>query len=112
MLRPSGFMQNFLRPHPLGLSIQRSGEIRTAAGDHRVGWIDTRDIAATAAALLLSEHDLSPTHQRDYLLTGPQALSYPEMASIITAVGDLTGRSPRTFAGFVSEHAARWAPPG
>ena len=160
VLRPSGFMQNFLSPHPLGLRIQRSGEIRTAAGEGRVGWIDARDIAATAAAILLSDRDLTPADQRDYLLTGPQALSYPETASIITAgtgrpirviqtdpqqqatdlravgipaefaeilaradagvragredeistaVRDLTGQSPRTFAEFVDEHVARWA---
>ena len=52
VLRASGFMQNFLRPHPLGERIRRHGEIRTAAGDGRVGWIDAHDIAAAASALL------------------------------------------------------------
>ncbi|MEV5717066.1 ergot alkaloid biosynthesis protein [Amycolatopsis mediterranei] len=157
VLRPSGFMQNFLSPHPLGRRIRRDGEIRTAAGDGGIGWIDTRDIAATAAALL-SDHDAVPGGRRDYLLTGPQSLSYPEAAAIITAVTglpvrvvrvradeqtaqlqadgipagfaailaaadagvraghdaeistavlDLTGRPPRTFAQFVEEHATR-----
>ncbi|MFI0419977.1 hypothetical protein [Spongiactinospora sp. 9N601] len=46
VLRPSGFMQNFLRPHPLGALIRRPGEIRTASGDGRLGWIDARDSAA------------------------------------------------------------------
>ena len=91
VLRPSGFMQNFLSPHPLGTRIRGDGEIRTAAGDGRVGWIDARDLAATAAALLF---DLAavPGDQQDYLLTGPQALSYPEAAAIITAG---TGRPVR-----------------
>ena len=91
VLRASGFMQNFLSPHPLGARIQRDGEIRTAAGDGRVAWIDARDIAATAAALL-PDLDAVPGDQRDYLLTGPQALSYPEAAAIITAG---TGRPVR-----------------
>ncbi|MET8864550.1 NAD(P)H-binding protein [Nonomuraea sp. NPDC004580] len=52
VLRASGFMQNFLPPHPLGEHIRRHGEIRTAAGDGRLGWIDAHDIAATARALL------------------------------------------------------------
>jgi uncharacterized protein YbjT (DUF2867 family) len=52
VLRASGFMQNFLSPHPLGERIRRYGEIRTAAGEGRLGWIDARDVAAAAAVLL------------------------------------------------------------
>ncbi|WP_052373066.1 NAD(P)H-binding protein [Amycolatopsis taiwanensis] len=155
VLRASGFMQNFLRTHPLGERIRQHGEIRTAAGDGRLGWIDARDIAAAAFALLAE-----PGGRRDYLLTGPKALSYQDAAEIITArtgrrvrvvhigtdeqaanyraagmpagfaaalaavedgiragreeqvstaVLDLTGRPPRTFAEFVEEHATEWA---
>ena len=82
VLRPSGFMTNFLPPHPLGQGIRLRGEIRTSAGDGRVGWIDVQDIAEAAAALL-SAPDLDADD--DYQLTGPKALSYPEAASIITA---------------------------
>ena len=81
VLRPSAFMHNFLRPHPLGQGIRLWGEIRTSAGDGRVGWIDVQDIAEAAAALL-SAPDLDDD---DYHLTGPEALSYREAASIITA---------------------------
>lgn len=157
VLRASGFMQNFLRPHPLGDRIHRLGEIRTAAGDGRVGWIDVRDIAASAAALL--EDPEVRGAGDDFLLTGPESLSYGDTAEVITAhagrrirvqrvepaeqaaayraaglpaefatalatvedgirrgredrvstaVLDLTGRAPRTFARFVSEHADEW----
>jgi uncharacterized protein YbjT (DUF2867 family) len=102
VLRASGFMQNFLSPHPLGERIRRHGEIRTAAGDGRVGWIDARDIAATAAALL-SDLDAIPGDQHDYLLTGPQALSYPEAAAIITAG---TGRPVRVVHASEDQQAA------
>ncbi|WP_043632303.1 oxidoreductase [Nonomuraea candida] len=91
VLRPSGFMQNFLSPHPVGDGIRRHGEIRTAAGAGRLGWIDARDIAAAAAALLAGP-DGHPHDRRDYLLTGPKALSYGEAAAIITAE---TGRPVR-----------------
>ncbi|GAA1086752.1 MULTISPECIES: NAD-dependent epimerase/dehydratase family protein [Streptomyces violaceusniger group] len=162
VLRASGFMQNFLSPHPVGERIRRHGEIRTAAGDGRVGWIDARDIAA-AASVLLADPRVEPSEQGDHLLTGPQALSYQDVAAIIsartgrpvrvvrigtdeqaanyraagtsaefaaaiaavedgiragqedqvsTAVLDLTGRPPRTFAAFVQEHATRWADDG
>ncbi|MGW1506714.1 NAD(P)H-binding protein [Streptomyces mirabilis] len=84
VLRASGFMQNFLRPHPLGERIRRHGEIRTAAGAGRLGWIDARDIAAAASALLI-DPGVDAGDQRDYLLTGPKALSYGDAAAIITA---------------------------
>ena len=102
VLRPSGFMQNFLSPHPMGEQIRRDGEIRTAAGDGRLGWIDVRDIAAAAAALLT---DLDAVHgdQRDYLLTGPQALSHAEAAAIITAG---TGRPLRMVHASVDQQEA------
>ncbi|MFI2906960.1 hypothetical protein ACG2OD_01645 [Streptomyces sp. PDY-4] len=150
-------MQNFLRPHPLAEYIHRLGEIRTAAGDGELGWIDARDIAASAAALLA---DLEVDARSDYLITGPHGMSYPQAAQIITAqtgrqvrvermteeeqaaayrasgmqqefadalaavergikekpgeaqistaVLDLTGRPPRAFAEFVSDHAYEW----
>jgi uncharacterized protein YbjT (DUF2867 family) len=47
-----------------------------------VGWIDARDIAAAAAAVL---SDARSDHSDDYLLTGPKALSYHDTAAIITA---------------------------
>jgi uncharacterized protein YbjT (DUF2867 family) len=158
VLRASGFMQNFLAPHPLGERIRRRGEIRTAAGTGRVGWIDARDIAAMAATLL-TEADSHLDVQDDYVLTGPKALSYQDAAQIITAhtgrpvrvvpvgvaeqidtyrasgmpdafatalaavdagirtgqddqvstaVLELTGRPPRSFAEFVQDHASQW----
>ncbi|WP_242910629.1 ergot alkaloid biosynthesis protein [Actinomadura terrae] len=160
VLRPSGFMQNFTGAHPVAERIRRDGEIRTAAGDGRLGWIDARDIAAAASALLTGPPD--PADRRDHLLTGPAALSYRDAAAIITArtgrpirvrhigvdelagnyraagipaafaaalagvdagiragredlvstaVLDLTGRPPRSFAEFVRDHAEEWAGP-
>ncbi|RKS08487.1 uncharacterized protein YbjT (DUF2867 family) [Nocardiopsis sp. Huas11] len=162
VLRASGFMQNFLSPHPVGERILGHGEIRTAAGEGAVGWIDARDIAASAFALL-ADPCVEPDSRRDYLLTGPQALNYRDAAAIITArtgrpvrvvtisteeqaanyraagmpaefaaaiaevedgirrglqdqvstaVLDLTGRPPRTFAEFVQDHATAWAVKG
>ncbi|MFY1670473.1 NAD(P)H-binding protein [Plantactinospora sp. WMMB334] len=106
VIRPSGFMQNFLRPHLLGQGIWSRGEIRTAAGDGRVGWIDVHDVAEVAAALL-STVDLSPFD--DYHLTGPQALSYREAASIIT---DVSGRPVRVYHVDVAEVAAGYRAAG
>ncbi|MDI5980194.1 NAD(P)H-binding protein [Amycolatopsis magusensis] len=108
VLRASGFMQNFLSPHPVGERIRRHGEIRTAAEDGRVGWIDARDIAAAASALL-ADPGVEFADQRDYLLTGPKALSYRDAASIITAH---TGRPVRVVSIGADEQAAGYRAAG
>ncbi len=105
VLRASGFMHNFLRPHPLGAGIRLRGEIRTAAPDGRVGWIDVHDVAEAAAALL-SAPDLDADD--DYQLTGPKALSYREAVSIITAE---SGRSVHVHHLEVADMAAGPEPP-
>ncbi|WP_461152591.1 NAD(P)H-binding protein [Saccharopolyspora tripterygii] len=107
VLRPSAFMQNLLSPHPVGERIRRHGEIRTAAGDGRVGWIDAHDIAAAAFALLRPGTEAGD--QRDYLLTGPKALSYGDAAEIIAAS---TGRPVRVVPISTDEQAAHYRASG
>lgn len=84
VLSASGFMQNFLRPNALGTAIHDDGEIVTSAPSGRVGWIDARDIAATAAATLTGPL-LDAQLRSDYVLTGPHALSYTDAAGLIAA---------------------------
>ncbi len=78
VLQPSWFMQNFV--NSLGPAIQADGEIATATGDGRLGFIDVGDIAEVAFHALT---DAEP-HNRAYILTGPQALSYADAAAIIS----------------------------
>ncbi|MBK1787377.1 NAD(P)H-binding protein [Prauserella cavernicola] len=85
VLRPSWFMQNFTTAHLHALSIRDEGAILTAAGDGRVAFIDAGDIAAVGVHALTAEH----APNTDLLLTGPQALSYDDIAAIVTEV---TGR--------------------
>jgi uncharacterized protein YbjT (DUF2867 family) len=99
-------MQNFLRPHPLAEHIHRLGEIRTAAGDGKLGWVDARDIAASAAVLLA---DLDMDARSDYLITGPHGMSYPQAAQIITAQ---TGRQVRVERITEEEQAAAYRASG
>ncbi len=96
VLSPFGFMQNFLRPHPVGTAIRNNGEIATSAASGRMAWIDARDVAASAAAALL--RPLDEQLRDDFVLTGPHGLSYTDAAKIITVqsgrsvrVTDLTG---------------------
>lgn len=91
ILRPSWFMQNFVGNHPLAQGIRSRREIVTATGDGRLPFVDARDIAATAAALLQADSIVSSEH----LVTGPQALSYADAADLI---GEVMGRPVRHVA--------------
>ncbi|MEQ4722862.1 NmrA family NAD(P)-binding protein [Nonomuraea sp. B19D2] len=146
MLRPSGFMQNFITGAG---AFTADGKLLDGFGGAPVSYIDCHDIAACAAALLTGSHGLGET----YVLTGPQALTSAEiarelsaalgrtfghaavspdelpaalrseglpaqfaddfaelcrevaagsLAATTTAVRDLTGRAPRTFAEFLA----------
>ena len=82
MLRPNFFMQNLLGQ---AKQIASDGIIAQAVGDGRASFIDTRDIAAVAARTLTEEGHAGQT----YVLTGPEALSYTEVAAKLS---EATGR--------------------
>lgn len=73
-LRPNSFMQNavtFMAP-----TIRVDSVFYSASGQARISHVDVRDIAAVAVAALTTEG-----HEgRIYTLTGPEALTYDEMA--------------------------------
>ncbi|MER7566909.1 NmrA family NAD(P)-binding protein [Streptomyces sp. NPDC048523] len=85
VLRPSWFMQNFTGTHAHGRSIRDAGSIWTATGSGRVAFVDAEDIAAVAVRALTDEQ----APHTDLVLTGPEALSHDDIATIITEV---TGR--------------------
>jgi uncharacterized protein YbjT (DUF2867 family) len=85
VLRPSWFMQNLTGAHVHAQSIRDEGTIRTATGSGRVGFVDAEDIAAVAVRALTDER----APGTDLVLTGPEALSYDDVATIMTEV---TGR--------------------
>jgi uncharacterized protein YbjT (DUF2867 family) len=72
-LRPPFFMQNVLRFAP---TIRASGEFVGSLQQGKVAMIDVRDIAAVAGIVLTT-----PGHAgKAYALTGPEALSYRDIA--------------------------------
>ncbi|MGW7525986.1 NAD(P)H-binding protein [Streptomyces sp. NPDC054783] len=85
VLRPSWFMQNFTGTHVHAQSIRARGEILTAAGAGRVGFVDADDIAAVAVHALTGNR----APDTDLVLTGPEALSHEDVATVVTQV---TGR--------------------
>lgn len=80
VLRPSWFMQNFSEGAH-GDTIRRDTAIYSATGTGRVGFISADDIAAAAVAVLTNETPLNA----DFVLTGPEALSYDNVAAIAAA---------------------------
>lgn len=105
VLRPSWFMQNFLRDHPVADAIREHGEIVTATGTGRVGFVDASDIAAVAGHALVD--DLS--HPDELLITGPEALSYADAAAVLAEV---TGRQVHHRGVSVSELTQRFVAAG
>jgi len=86
ILRPTGFMQNFVNYDSTRIAAE--GVLRSPRREARVSWIDVRDIADVAVAVLGEDgHD-----SRVYDLTGPEALSDEEIAAKLSAA---TGREIR-----------------
>ncbi|SLN38841.1 NAD(P)H azoreductase [Roseovarius albus] len=79
VLRPTWFMQNFSELHHRD-PIRDESAIHTATEDGRVGFIDAGDIAACATALLVTPS----VKDTDYMLTGPEAISYDVVAETLS----------------------------
>jgi uncharacterized protein YbjT (DUF2867 family) len=104
LLHPNWLMQIFSR----GFWQPQIGEISSVvapSGSAAVSFVDARDVAAVAAAALMDGRHSGQT----YRLTGPAALTYSEVADILTEV---TGRtityrdaSEEDFRAFLLNHA-------
>ncbi|HZC53987.1 MAG TPA: SDR family oxidoreductase, partial [Mycobacterium sp.] len=82
IVRPNLFLQNI--PESTIPSIDASGTFYADAGEARISMVDTRDVAAVAAAVLTE-----PGHNNaHYDVTGPQAVSYADVAAELTAALD------------------------
>lgn len=73
ILRPNVFFQTLLASAP---TIRAEGVIVASAGEARLSFVDVRDLAEAAVRVLTE-----PNHgRRIYSLTGPEALSYRDLA--------------------------------
>ncbi|AUS78423.1 ergot alkaloid biosynthesis protein [Actinoalloteichus sp. AHMU CJ021] len=105
VLRPSWFMENFTGHHPHARSARDHGEIVSATGDGRVAFVAAEDIAEVAVSALL---DPTP-HNTDHVITGPECLSYDDVAATLSEV---TSRPVRHRRVSVIELAGRLADAG
>lgn len=78
ILRPAWFMQNF---HTFwGEAIRRKGRIEVPAGKGKVVFVDTRDVAAVAEALLMADS----MENCEIDVTGQEVLDHAQAASILS----------------------------
>jgi uncharacterized protein YbjT (DUF2867 family) len=78
-LAPSIYMEDLLAAAE---TIREDGVIAAPAGHGRVGFVSVTDVAAVAAKVLTSDGHDGAT----YVLTGPEALGYADVAARISAV--------------------------
>ncbi|MEK9712375.1 MAG: SDR family oxidoreductase [Thalassolituus sp.] len=96
ILRPNWFMDNFHTFWKAGID---QGVIALPAGEGKSAFIDVRDIAAVAAQALTSDE----FDNQALDLTGPEALSYAEAASMISeATGKTVSYSAISDADFIA----------
>ncbi|OLN83430.1 Agroclavine dehydrogenase [Colletotrichum chlorophyti] len=79
-LRPTWFQQNFAEQENHRGSIANESTIYSATADGKIPWIATEDIAACAFQLLTQPN--APNDQ--YLILGPELLSYEDIANILS----------------------------
>jgi uncharacterized protein YbjT (DUF2867 family) len=84
ILRANWYMSNLLAA---ASGVAAEGRLYAPAGQARIAMIDPRDVGAAAAAVLCSPgHGASPGHEgQTYLLTGPRAITYDEVAAGLSA---------------------------
>ena len=82
VLRSSAYMTNVLAGAE---QVALEGRLYAPAGDARVAMIDPRDVGAAAAAVLTT----AGHRGRTYVLTGPRAITYAQIAADLSAA---TGR--------------------
>ena len=105
-LAAATYMENLLA---VAQTIAKDGVIAAPAGDGRVGFVAASDVAAVAAAVLTG-----PGHEgATYVVTGPRALRYADVAARFSAVFgrevDFEDQPPtRALDGMLAAGLDRW----
>ncbi|SJL14698.1 related to nucleoside-diphosphate-sugar epimerase family protein [Armillaria ostoyae] len=80
VLCPSWFFENFLTVHLR--TIKEKNTIIRASADGKIGFTSADDIADLAVSALTDEK----SHNTDHIITGPELLSYDDVAAVFTEV--------------------------
>ena len=82
-LRPSAFMQNFVTQ--FGNTIRMQNIFYVPAGDAKMSFVDTRDIADISSKILTSNGVSQQYVNKSYDITGSDALSYNQAAETLSS---------------------------
>lgn len=80
LLRPNAYLQNLLALAPM---VKQAKAFTMSAGDGQIGMIDARDVAAAATAVAAAP---SAHAGKTYWLTGPDLITYADVAKELSAV--------------------------
>ncbi|WP_326837806.1 NAD(P)H-binding protein [Amycolatopsis rhabdoformis] len=106
ILRPNWLMQNFDEDDAVyARAIRDEDELYAGSGSHRAGFVDTRDVADAAVAVLTTDGH----HGHGYDLTGPQSLTFAEVAEMLSGA---SGRAIRHVDADLGTHRAHFARSG
>lgn len=78
-MRPTWFMDNWAEQGSLQETVRAEGRAYSASGGGRIPWVSKTDIAACAHSALTAE---TPPNG-DYVILGPELLSYGEVSAMI-----------------------------
>ncbi|KAI1090364.1 putative ergot alkaloid A [Rostrohypoxylon terebratum] len=101
VLRPTWFQQNFSEGAH-GLILKSEGKLYSATGDGKLPFVNAEDIAAVGFHALTSPQPPNT----DYVILGPELLSYSDVAAIFSAV---LNRKIEYVEHREADLAARWA---
>jgi uncharacterized protein YbjT (DUF2867 family) len=106
MLRPGFFAQNLATAYRT--DIRDHDRIHLPAGQGRVAFIDNRDLGELAGRILAAP---GPHAGRGYTLTGPRAVTFDEVAALLTDALDRPIRyEPASILGYVRHLGAEGLP--
>jgi uncharacterized protein YbjT (DUF2867 family) len=106
ILRPNWLMQNFDEDDAVyARAIREDDELYAGGNGRRVAFVDARDVAEAAATVLTEDGH----HTGEYDLTGPEALTYEEVAEVLAKA---SGRPVRHVDADVDQHRAHFARSG
>ncbi len=106
MLRPGFFAQNLTDAYRA--DIRDDGRLYVPAGEGRVAFIDVTDLGEVAARVFA---DPAPHRGQGYTLTGPEALTFDQVAALLsTALGRPVRYEPASALGYVRHLRRRGLP--
>ncbi|KKY31111.1 putative agroclavine dehydrogenase [Diaporthe ampelina] len=82
VMRPTWFMENWAEQGSLRETVRAESRAYSASGPGRIPWVSKTDIAACAYEALAAEE----APNGDYVILGPELLSYGECANVLSEV--------------------------